>query len=223
MPGKRRFFRVSLRALLVLVTAFCVWLGKLSIDARRQHEAVEWVLEHGGQVTYDWETKAPRPKGRPRKSPARWLAWTRRVFSEHLFQTVTTARVTHMRGVDMAPVARLRDVEELDLTSCGMSDLRPLAKLRRLKRLVLVDNDITDLSPLAGLTELVKLDLSYNEISDLSPLAGLAQLNSINLEHNRIEDVAVLAKLPNLREIDLDRNLLPNWQPYTFSPQGSFR
>jgi Leucine-rich repeat (LRR) protein len=210
--SRKRSFRVSLRALLLLVTGVCLWLRKLSFDAGLQRGAVQWVREHGGQVTYDWEAQSPRGNRRQKKSPQPWPAWTRRVFPEHLFQTVTTARVTHMRGVDMLPVARFEDVEELDLTSNGMSDLRPLAKLRRLKRLVLVDNDISDLSPLAGLTQLEELNLSYNEISDLSALRGLTKLSRLYLQHNRLAEAAALSGLPKLREIDLDRNLLPNWR-----------
>jgi hypothetical protein len=208
MPGKRRFLRLSLRALLVLVTAICMWFGKLSFDARQQREVVEWVLDHGGQVTYDWERQSQRLKGGQRNQSGRWPAWTRRMFPAHLFQTVTKTRMTHMRGVDISPVARLKDVEELDLTSNGMSDLRPLAKLRQLKRLVLVDNDITDLSPLARLTKLEELDLSFNEITDLSPLDGMTRLERLNLHSNRVTDVDSLAGLSDLRELNLNRNRL---------------
>ena len=51
-------FRFSLRTLLVLVTACCLFLGWFSWwseQARQQQRAVAWVKEQGGDVTYDGE------------------------------------------------------------------------------------------------------------------------------------------------------------------------
>ena len=52
---KRRWFRFSLRALFVLVTAFCVWLGWEVNSARRQKEAVEAIIKAGGTIGYDFQ------------------------------------------------------------------------------------------------------------------------------------------------------------------------
>ena len=52
---RRRWFRFSLRMLLVVVTVLCVWLGFKVNAARRQKEAVEAILKAGGQVSYDYQ------------------------------------------------------------------------------------------------------------------------------------------------------------------------
>ena len=52
---KRRWFRFSLRSLLVLVTAFCVWLGWEVNATRRQKEAVQAIVKAGGTIGYDFQ------------------------------------------------------------------------------------------------------------------------------------------------------------------------
>jgi hypothetical protein len=39
-PPRRRWFRISLRTLLLLVTVLCIWLGVKVNLARRQKEAI---------------------------------------------------------------------------------------------------------------------------------------------------------------------------------------
>src|SRR6476659_4651164 len=57
---KSRWFRFSLRTLLLLITALCVWLGIQVNAARRQREAVAAILKAGGRVHYDYEI-VPQP------------------------------------------------------------------------------------------------------------------------------------------------------------------
>jgi len=50
---KSRWFRFSLRTLLLLIAALCVWLGIQVNAARRQKDAVAAILNTGGAVHYD--------------------------------------------------------------------------------------------------------------------------------------------------------------------------
>src|SRR6478752_1724301 len=52
---KRRWFRFSLRTLLLIITALCVWLGMQVNAARRQKEVVDAIVKAGGRVGYDYE------------------------------------------------------------------------------------------------------------------------------------------------------------------------
>ena len=55
---KRRWFRFSLRTLLIVVMLLSLplgWLAMKMIQAERQRRAVEAIQEAGGEVFYDWE------------------------------------------------------------------------------------------------------------------------------------------------------------------------
>ena len=56
LPKTRpRWLRFSLRTLLVVVTVLGVWLGVQVNPVRKQRNAVAWIQEVGGTVTYDYE------------------------------------------------------------------------------------------------------------------------------------------------------------------------
>ena len=54
---KRRFFRYSLRTMLVVVLVLSVWLGWMANRAAKQRRAVALVKELGGSVTYDCQAR----------------------------------------------------------------------------------------------------------------------------------------------------------------------
>jgi internalin A len=68
---------------------------------------------------------------------------------------------------------KFRYVKVLNLRNNQITDLAPLANLTNLTELDLSKNQITDLSPLANLTNLTELYLWNNHITDLLPLANL--------------------------------------------------
>ena len=55
----RRFFRISLRWVFVLLTFLCALIAWKERQPNRQKEAVAWVKENGGYVTYDYELAQP--------------------------------------------------------------------------------------------------------------------------------------------------------------------
>ena len=54
----RKYFRFNLRFLLIFVTAICVCFGFLLQRAERQKKGVEFVIESGGSVRYDYQVDA---------------------------------------------------------------------------------------------------------------------------------------------------------------------
>lgn len=198
MKKPTRFLRISLRTLLALVTILCLWFGRISMAARTQRETVAWVLKNGGAVGYDWQDRKAGGVPGP--------GWLRSFLGDDYFQTAVRARLTHVRGMDVTPVFRLRRLRALDLTSDGLSDLTALSSLRQLRELVLTDNELADIAPLARLTHLTSLTLDYNSIHDVSPLASLKGLKKLNLEHNEISEVRPLTELPKLRRLNIVAN-----------------
>jgi Leucine-rich repeat (LRR) protein len=211
VPRPRRLFRISLRALLALLTILCLWFGKISIEARRQKEAVEWVLKNGGEVYYDTppEPIAGQFPQRKRLAPE----WIQRLLGVDYCRSVTVVVISNPTLSDISPLAKLTHLESLNLLGNDISDVVPLSKLTKLKILVLVSNDVSDLSPLALLTNLTTLEVSSNEVSDLSPLRGLKRLRTLGAMNNQIQDMSAVGDLTNLEQLTLTGNQITDWSP----------
>ena len=91
------------------------------------------------------------------------------------------------------------------LRSDAQRDLSPLAKLTQLETLDITDGQISDLRPLSGLARLRELAFHFcAAVSDLRPLAGLAELEKLTFnECERVTDLRPLSKLERLRRLDL--------------------
>jgi Leucine-rich repeat (LRR) protein len=128
---------------------------------------------------------------------------------EQLSSALTELNLSEMNLTDeeIAPLAGLTNLTELNLRSNGISDLTPLASLNNLTRLDLESNRISDVSPLANLTNLTNLFLHNNRISDITPLANLTNLERLNFAINNINDISALANLVNLRSLDFSGNI----------------
>ncbi|GEM_PF-2378214 len=108
-------------------------------------------------------------------------------------------------GADtLQPLARLEQLEALDLGHAGWVDLSPLGALRRLEELVLASTDAFDLRPLGALAALRELDLrGSTSVADIEPLAGLSELEILRLNYTRVTDLRPLRVLPKLRVLDI--------------------
>ena len=60
---KPRFFRYSLRTLLLVMTVACLWMGLTVKRARDRKQAVEVIRDQGGFVRYEHETRQFDPPG----------------------------------------------------------------------------------------------------------------------------------------------------------------
>ena len=101
----------------------------------------------------------------------------------------------------------------LPLTGMGLTDIALLAKLKKLKNLNLGYNEISDLTPLAGLGELEKLHLGSNQIRDLSPLGNLKKLKFISLFRNQISDLTPIVHWTQAQHLALYCNPVSDLRP----------
>lgn len=212
MVNLKRMMRVSLRLFLLLLTLACLWLGKLSIDARRQQAAVEWVAKIGGKVVYDWQVDPQDKKALNKVHPA--PSWLRTALGDHCFQTVIGVSLTRAaEGNDYATLADLSEVRTLRLSGMKITDLGPLARMKELEMLLLGDNEIVDLRPLAELQQLKTIDLDNNKIVDLTPLSSLDRLETLIATNNRVSDLTPIGRLPNLIALDMSHNPIADLSP----------
>jgi hypothetical protein len=81
----------------------------------------------------------------------------------------------------------------------GIPNLAPLAGLTQLEELELPFHQITDIKILGTLPSLIKLDLRNNQIKDMSALQNLTTLTWLNLRDNPIEDSVYDTQLSAIR------------------------
>ncbi len=89
---------------------------------------------------------------------------------------------------DYSPLASLKELTALTLSSCGLSD--------------------GDLEDIAGCTKLTELELSGNQITTLKPLRSLVYLEYLNVAENQIASSLDLAAFPRLSQLNIAANRL---------------
>ncbi len=104
---------------------------------------------------------------------------------------------------DLAPVAGLTNLRNLDLDGTLVHDLRPIAGLANLESLKLWRTRVDDLAPIERLANLKFLGLQATMVHDLAPIAGLTNLEDLNISGTRVTDLTAIAKLPKLRSLNI--------------------
>lgn len=162
MP-KRRWFRYSMRTLLVLmllVSAGMSWMAVKMRDARRQREAVETIRRSMGVVKYDCEIGFDGLSNADKTLPG--PAWLRHLMGDDFFFTVVEADLQ---------IHANQELHEIFLQKCCSLDddgLRRVASLCHLRRLNLTYTRITDagLGCLRTLTRLEALNLTGTNVTE---------------------------------------------------------
>ncbi|MEZ6072837.1 MAG: hypothetical protein R3C10_21880 [Pirellulales bacterium] len=214
---RRRWFRFSLRTLLIVMILFAVWCGNASYKAQRQKRALEALGKLDLRIHFDYQKRGSG--GYSTKSQLPGPEWLSRLIGEDYFRDVvevSTAFGGPMSSEGMVHLAALPNIESLYLNESNISDssLQYVQGLSGITMLTLRDNEISDagLSHLTGLNRLETLGLSKNRIEGdgLQFLGGKTKLRSLFLYDNPINDVGLshIANIPNLEMLGLSRTLI---------------
>jgi hypothetical protein len=164
----RRYLRLSVQGMIVLVLIIGVWLGWLVRSTRIQREAVAAIRTAGASVKYDWEWNNGK------EIPVRKLwapLWFTKLIGVDYFGHVTSVsldlRATHALIEKVENLSRLQRLT-LDYSSVTEEDLLRLKRLRELTDVSLAGTQVTDagLAHLTGLTNLARLNLEGTRVSD---------------------------------------------------------
>lgn len=209
LPVRRRWFRFSLRALLLFITLVGPGMGWVRARRQSQYE-VQIVRQMPFESSrLDGPFDVVFPDG---TAPQGW--W--RDVSEYLLGQ----RITAITGLgrfpmklELATLSSLSNLQMLNLNQEHISNLAPLAGATKLRCLWLCRAEVSDLTPLAGLALLIELDLGYTEVSDLAPLTGLRNLQVLHLNDTPVRDLKPLAGLDQLRCLTLNNTHVVSLRP----------
>ncbi len=178
-PSKRprRWFSISLRTLLLLVTVFALWLGWHARRAHQQRDAVARIQELGGAVAYDYEYSDDQgwiPDAAPPRPD-----WLRNIAGLDFFATVVSVALWIPSG-----------------DRCSDDDLHCLRSLPQLRWLMIEGSTLVTDDGLEHVGVLAELaNLSLTDLPNVSD-RGLAHLNNANkLESLIVERCNVTAAM----------------------------
>lgn len=221
LRGRLRF---SIRTLLLLLTAFSVWLGLNVRSAREQEKAVRQIREYGGWVRYDfqfsqggyaYENFDPNAKT--------WVPnWLLEQVGIDFFHSVVEVNLVfsedsgereengNFSDAVVANISKLGNLRNLLVTETQVTDgsMRHLAELKRLERLQMwAVREVSDsgVQYLASLKHLQDVDLNFSKISDdsLRVLAQLPCLETLDVQGIQLTDEGLehLADVRTLRKL----------------------
>jgi hypothetical protein len=211
----RRRFRVSVRALMVLVLITGGGLGWVIYRARVQREAVATITRAGGHVGYSWQRSNGAFVFPVPKSP--WPDWLRRRLGPDFLDTVTYVYLQGEQCDDesLRSACRLPWLEELSVVNTSVTDAsaEDIRQLRNLRSLDLRLNRITKrpLRHIGEMTELRMLTLSMKRFpvpvrdEEMVFLKRLTKLERLNLWSANLNDawLVYLKGLANLTSLEL--------------------
>jgi Leucine-rich repeat (LRR) protein len=107
-------------------------------------------------------------------------------------------------SVSLSDIRQMSSITEIDLSNNQyIQNIEPLARLVNLQKLNLSGTTIADLSPIRNLTELVDVDVSKSAITDISVLKYASKITSLNAEATGVADISVVKKMTALTQLDV--------------------
>jgi hypothetical protein len=220
---RHRFWRFSLKTLLILLTLCCLWLGTLANSANRQRRAVEAIQRSGGEFNYDYQRILPRAgsgQAFSHQVEPPGPKWLRGILGDHYFITPVTLRIGRQAGIKdncLAHLSALPNLERAMFYEVPFrdSDVVHLKYLKNLKSLTFNEGTLAGadgpsrfefLKFLPNLESLSLNDAKFGD-ADARFLKDMLKLKTLFIYGSAIGDdgLAQLQHLKNLELIGLGR------------------
>lgn len=117
---------------------------------------------------------------------------------------------------DLTPlVESLPNLTSLHLNYCTLADLAPLAKLANLDFLSFYGATVADFSPLAQSPKLKRLNYYAVKSDNFASLGALKQVSELDGGLTKLADISWVAGLPNLKTFDVFAEHVTDYSPLT--------
>ncbi|AZQ61784.1 leucine-rich repeat domain-containing protein [Flammeovirga pectinis] len=103
--------------------------------------------------------------------------------------------------VDLSPLSKLRNLEDLNISGTGVNDLSPIRTLTNLQVLRCEMTGINSLAPLLYCTNMQMLMINDTQIEDISILENFSELEELYCFNTTVSDITSLDGLSNLKVI----------------------
>ena len=199
----RRWRRFSLRALLVMVTVFAVWLGFRANEAHVQRRVVRNVTQLGGTVAYDFEFEGIHRVRNVEPPGPRWLRdligddYFVRVVGVHLVRIDRSSSLAPTLVRDIARLPRLRDLTifHRDIADDDMEEIAQIGQLRNLKlhRASLTDEGVAHLRHHRTLERLWLQGPGFSDTS-LEAIGTIESLRELSINGREIRGFRTISR-----------------------------
>ncbi|PHS05591.1 MAG: hypothetical protein COA78_15165 [Blastopirellula sp.] len=230
-------FRFRLRTMLILITLICVALTPVGMrinQGYQQQQAVAWVLENGGSVTYQYEHAEYQVDPQNQsisiiETDPSTPKWLRDIFGHNFFETVIAVDLTkgeygafldfpiifltNKGNEDFLLTKNLYPTIQTDNDASRLTNINKLAQFKSLERVNLSGTLVTDLSPLTNHQNLRVLYLGNTPIRNLAPLAQLDQIETLHLFNCPISDISFLSNFKELKSLNLSGTQVADLTP----------
>jgi Leucine-rich repeat (LRR) protein len=179
---RRRGFRFSLRALLVLTALAGLLLGWI-VNQRAQSQRELQIAQELGQRAYIRLSNPFVEFQRPSSNQS----WLHRQLGSLLGPIVREARIIDPTADELAKIAELKRLYLFEMSKSQLS-LAPLSDIQTLKDLRLHRVRQLDLAPIANFKQLHSLEIRFTPVVDLRVLSQLPKLSSIWLADTQFKD-----------------------------------
>ena len=127
-----------------------------------------------------------------------------------------TAAFHNASPADLTPlVESLPNLTSLYLNYCVLSDLAPLARLANLDFLSFYGATVADFSPLAQSPKLKRLNYYAVKSDNFASLGALKQVSELDGGLTKLADISWVAGLPNLKTFDVFAEHVTDYSPLT--------
>jgi Leucine-rich repeat (LRR) protein len=116
------------------------------------------------------------------------------------WQTLFRKITNKADSVGLSDIRQMNAITEIDLSNNPMiQNIEPLARLNNLQKLNISGTKISDLAPIRNLTELQEIDASRSGVTDISVLKYASKITRLNIEKTGVSDISVVKKMPSIQ------------------------